>query len=108
MSTGDMEKFFSKDIVQRRMQDAADEAVRKTNQRLDGLNGLDGGKMIQAELNATNFTKIQHGLGRKPTGWVIVNKDSGVSVFSQSSGSPSQYIELKCASGTMNATIMVF
>jgi hypothetical protein len=57
---------------------------------------------------STSITQVAHKLGRRPLGWIVVRKNSGVNVWEPSnSDSPARLINLQ-ASGIVTIDLLFF
>ena len=72
---------------------------------LQGLPLLDGHLIEDIELTAATREIVQHGLGRKLRGYVVVKRNAGVSVYDEVPDRPQDELWLQAAS---NVTISLW
>ena len=67
---------------------------------------LDGHILKDIALS-TSATMVEHKLGRKPLGWIIVRKNAAQDIYESGSSLDTKYLTLTAA-GTVTASIWVF
>jgi len=91
-----------------------DEALNRVQDRIkqvtDALvaNQLLEGRLLTVTLTAGAFTRVSHGLGRPPTGYVIVRRNANAVIWDQPNGTDSgAFLQLQ-PSATVTVTLWVF
>jgi hypothetical protein len=73
---------------------------------LSSIEVLDGVLVSDIELSTT-AKRVEHKLGRKPTGWILVNKNAAEDVFSALDVKPEFFLNLT-ATGTVTVSLWIF
>lgn len=91
-----------------------DETLNRVQDRIkvvtDALvaNQLLEGRLLTVTLTAGAFTRVSHGLGRPPTGYVIVRRNANAVIWDQPNGTDSgAFLQLQ-PSATVTVTLWVF
>lgn len=91
-----------------------DEALNRVQDRIkqvtDALvaNQLLEGRLLTVTLTAGAFTRVAHGLGRPPTGYIIVRRNANAVIWDQPNGTDSgAFLQLQ-PSATVTVTLWVF
>lgn len=88
-----------------RVQDAVAESLNVLNSAL-----LTEARLIPGVLIGTSATPVEHGLGREPQGWFVVDANTGASLWRSSSppvNAPAKLLYLQ-ASTPVTVTLVVF
>lgn len=91
-----------------------DEALNRVQDRIkqvtDALvaNQLLEGRLLTVTLTAGAFTHVSHGLGRPPTGYVIVRRNANAVIWDQPNGSDAGAFLYLQPSATVTVTLWVF
>ena len=91
-----------------------DEALNRVQDRIkvvtDALvaNQLLEGRLLTVTLTAGAFTRVSHGLGRPPTGYVIVRRNANAVIWDQPNGSDAGAFLYLQPSATVTITLWVF
>lgn len=67
--------------------------------------GIMDGRLLEGVSLSTTASAVAHGLGRRPRGWLVVDNDSGVTVYRTEWDSRTMTLT---ASATCTASIWVF
>lgn len=91
-----------------------DEALNRVQDRIkqvtDALvaNQLLEGRLLTVTLTAGAFTRVSHGLGRPPTGYIVVRRNANAVIWDQPNGTDSgAFLQLQ-PSATVTVTLWVF
>lgn len=91
-----------------------DEALNRVQDRIkqvtDALvaNQLLEGRLLTVTLTAGAFTRVSHGLGRPPTGYLVVRRNANAVIWDQPNGTDSgAFLQLQ-PSATVTVTLWVF
>jgi len=91
-----------------RQQSLTQDYINRASQFLLNRIAIKDASIIEATIT-TSDTVIQHGLGRNPIGYLIIDRDAAQTVYTSATTNPrpSLQIILK-ASGSVTAKVMVF
>lgn len=96
-----------------------DQLGRYTQQALDDLDGVINGNIEFGQniltkqldvmfLTANSDTVVQHGLGKAPTGFIVVGLDVASIVYSSPTASTVDVLYLRCNTSKVNAKVLVY
>lgn len=79
-----------------RMQDSLEQAIKT----LPSIELLDGVLLQDIALN-TSPSRVEHRLGRKPVGYVVVRRSSSATVYDQADTKPEFFLNLTASAATV-------
>ena len=87
------------------MQSNVDSALRRLVQLVPILDG----RLVSDVTLTTSTTRVEHGLGRRPSGWIVVGKSADARVWDLQSSNNLQdrYLDLR-ASATVVTSLWIF